>query len=397
MEHAVDMTGIRSYAEQGPIVFFLPGLDVGGAERHTIDLRARLRRRGWDTQVLVYGPRRSEAILRMEGAEDVLQLNIAGMSRIRGWVTAWKSLRRMRPGLVVAVNQAPLIVAVVLRLLGASRAPIMGIFHTTVLRKSEERTFFLFQAAIRLADVLVYVSANQRAYWTKRNLQCRKTAVIINGVDHARFAENEAAGPETRRRFGLAETDYVIGNVAALRPEKNHCQLVEAVSVLRRNGIPARALLVGDGPARAEILAKAREAGIEEHVILAGEQADVRPLIAACDVGVLCSNAVETLSLSALEFLSSGVPMIMSEIGGASELVRDGVNGYLFPSGDTDMLVNRLVAAADATTRAGLAAQARPSVSGLSVEGMVDQYAQLLGESLRAPQAPIRTLALDDR
>ena len=68
-------------------------------------------------------------------------------------------------------------------------------------------------------------------------------------------------------------------------------------------------------------------------VLFAGMHKDVRPLVAAFDLGVLCSVSIETLSLAALEVMAMGIPMVMSDIGGASEIV-DGANGQLFRSGD---------------------------------------------------------------
>ncbi|MGY2047780.1 glycosyltransferase [Methylobacterium sp. JK268] len=370
------------------VLFFVSGLTTGGAERHTIDLRARLRRKGWRTRVIAYGARQSEAILTMEGADDVVQLGIVGMPRLRGWVAAWRALRRERAAVVVAVNQTPLIVAVALRLAGAFRAPIVGVFHTTVLQKSDERKFFLYRAALRLADTLVYVSKNQRRYWSARRLRCRRTCTILNGIDLAWFRSDPLDRPALRASLGFSEADFVIGCVAVLRPEKNHLQLLAAVAVLRARGIRACALLIGDGPMRDEIVAVARRLSVDQHIVLAGEHADVRPLVVSCDVGALCSCAVETFSLAALEFLAMGVPMVMSDIGGASEIVTHGVNGYVFPCGDTDALVAALTALADAELRAAMAGVARVSVEALTVERMVDAYAGLLEGFLpRSPDA----------
>lgn len=117
-----------------------------------------------------------------------------------------------------------------------------------------------------------------------------------------------------------------------------------------------------------------------KHILFAGEQSDVRPFIEACDAGVLCSRAVETFSLSALEFLALGVPMIMSRIGGASEIVRHGENGLLYESGDLPALVSSMVLIADPASRAKMAERARPSLGALRLEAMVDNYQSLITE-----------------
>ncbi|GLS59726.1 hypothetical protein GCM10007887_23970 [Methylobacterium haplocladii] len=361
------------------VLIFVPGLPMGGAERHSIDLRHRLRERGYHVDLLVFGPRRSPAILAMEGVDPFMAIGAGGMSKPGGWVRVHRALRESRPSVILAVNQTPLIVSVVSRAIRATRARIACVFHTTLLRESEEQRLGMFRGALRHADAIVYVSDNQRRIWEGRNLQAMKTEVILNGIDLGRFSANAAERSTNRSRLGYADDDFVVGAVAALRPEKNHVQIIDAVAELRKRGVPARGLLVGDGPMREAIVQRCRQHGLEGQITLAGEQDDVRPWVAACDVGVLPSVAVETFSLSAIEFLASGVPMVMSDIGGASEIVTAGRNGFLFPPGDTPQLVDRLFEVSVHELRRSLAEHARPSVSHLAVDRMVDQYEHLLG------------------
>ena len=81
------------------------------------------------------------------------------------------------------------------------------------------------------------------------------------------------------------------------------------------------------------------------------------------DVGVLPSTAIETLSLSALECMAMGVPMIMSNIGGASEIIQDGKNGLLFKAGDTAALIEALERCTVDPFRLSLGQQARDSIT----------------------------------
>ena len=108
---------------------------------------------------------------------------------------------------------------------------------------------------------------------------------------------------------------------------------------------------------------------------------DVRPLLAACDTVALCSTAVETFSLAALEAMALGRPVVLSDIGGAAEMVRPGVEGFLFPAGDTAALVGRLAALADADVRSPMGAAARETVlARFSEDAMVERYEALLQE-----------------
>ena len=179
--------------------------------------------------------------------------------------------------------------------------------------------------------------------------------MIHNGVDPEHWRSPGAeARTRMRRVLGLADGDYAVGMCAVFRPEKNHLQLVEAIAQLRARGMPARALLIGDGPMRPAIEARARDLGIAGDVLIAGFHQDVRPLLAASDAMALPSTSVETFSLAALEAMALGRPVVLSEIGGAAEMVRPEENGFLFPAHDTPALV----ASAGGARRAGARASA---------------------------------------
>jgi len=220
----------------------------------------------------------------------------------------------------------------------------------------------------------------QRRHWFKRLVSGRSNRVIHNGVDpeHWRSPGVEAR-TRMRRVLGLADGDYAIGMCAVFRPEKNHLQLVEAIAQLRSRGVPARALLIGDGPMRPAIEARARDLGVASDVLIAGFHQDVRPLLAASDVVALPSTSVETFSLAALEAMALGRPVVLSEIGGAAEMVRPGENGFLFPAHDTPALVASLAALADPAARERMGAAARTTVEArFSERAMVDRYEGLL-------------------
>jgi glycosyltransferase involved in cell wall biosynthesis len=174
----------------------------------------------------------------------------------------------------------------------------------------------------------------------------------------------------------LQPEDYVIALCAVMRPEKNHLQLIEAVARLRQTGAPAKALLIGDGPTRAAIEARVAALGLQGAVIMPGMSKDVRPFLAASDVGVICSTSIETLSLAALEALAMGVPMVMSDIGGASEIIGDD-HGRLFPAGDDDALVEALRHFQPETVRIAAGHAARGAVEAhFDHSVMVAEYAK---------------------
>ena len=379
------------------LLFVTGSLVHGGAERHSITLVNRLAERGHECHA-VYVKNDPSQLERLRGAASVRCLEARKYLDLSSVAKLAALLQAVRPGALVAANPYALLYATLARRLARLRAPLAVTFHTTVLPGAKEWLKMLYYRPLFwAADALVFVCEAQRRHWLRRKVSARANVVIHNGIDldhwHARRAAESAA---IRRVLGLAPRDYVVGMCAVLRPEKNHLQIVEAIARLRAAGHPARALLIGDGPMRAPVEARARALGVEAAVLVTGLQQDVRPLVGACDVLALCSEAVETFSLAALEAMALGRPVVHSDIGGAAEMIQPGENGYLFPVGDTRSLVASLAALAVPATRAGMGERARATVEArFSERVMVDRYENLLQELAltRSPREELRRSA----
>jgi glycosyltransferase involved in cell wall biosynthesis len=152
-----------------------------------------------------------------------------------------------------------------------------------------------------------------------------------------------------RASLGFSASDYVIGLSALLRPEKNPLQLVDAVAALRGSGIPARALIIGDGEMRGAIRDRASSLGVAGDIVITGLQQDVRPYVAACDAMVLCSFT-EAFSLAAIEAMSLGRPVVHSDVGGAPEMIVPGRNGFFSERTMVDRYEQLLLAICGAAT-----------------------------------------------
>jgi glycosyltransferase involved in cell wall biosynthesis len=228
---------------------------------------------------------------------------------------------------------------------GGSRPKLATVFHTTLLRTYKEKMqMLLYRQLFKRTDLLLYVCENQRDYWRDRGLRAATDGVVHNGIDVEYFSDRQTLAQrlEMRRRCGFAPEDYVIGLCSSLRPEKAHGDLLQAVARLRSQGSRAKALLIGDGTQRTSIEGRIRDLDLSGHVVITGMQQDVRPFIGCCDVMTLVSHAIETFSLAALESMALGRPLVMSDIGGASEQVVHGQTGFLFEPGDIEALAVHL-------------------------------------------------------
>ena len=345
---------------------------IGGAERHTFDIADNLRQFGFTSTVFAM-----KAGLHPPAMVDLLQparpRTLA--SRI---LDLARTIRTRRPALIVTVNERPMFAGFVARKIAKATTPIVSISHSTVLlNRREELMQLVYTPLFNRVENVVFVSTRQAAHWHAHGFKPRHETVIPNGVDVDHFtpARHQAYRADMRRTLGFAADDLVLGLCAMMRPEKNHPQLVDAVGRLRQAGFSAKGLFVGDGPMRAPLAERIRAAGLGDHFVFAGQHLDVRPFVSAFDIGVLCSVRIETLSLAALEIMAMGVPMVMSDIGGAAEIV-DGQNGLLYPLGDTNAFTDRLAEFMNPAARASAALAARKTVvRHFNHETMIRAYA----------------------
>jgi glycosyltransferase involved in cell wall biosynthesis len=362
------------------LCFVTGSLVHGGAERHTITLANRLAERGHHCH-FAYVKNDPSQLGRIRDAASVeclhavRYLDPAAVQRLR------QRLRQSAPDVVIAANQYALMYA---RLaMRGLRTPLLVTYHTTLLRNAREWLQMLwYRPFFWSAERLVFVCEAQRLHWRARGVAGRRSEVIYNGVDleHWRPVREEER-TTLRGLLGLPPDAFVVGMSAVLRPEKNHVQLVEAIARLRRRGIAAHALLIGDGETRGLVEERARRLGVAPALIVTGLQKDVRPLVGACDAMALCSTAVETFSLAALEAMALARPVVHADIGGAKEMIHPGHDGFLFPVNDTGTLVEKLAALADPALQRELGANARRTVEErFSERTMIERYESILME-----------------
>jgi len=356
----------------------------GGAERHSITIMNRLAERGHECHAICIKSDTDQfnRIHTPEGA-SVLCLGATRYFDAAALGRFAAHMARIEPAVMVAANPYALMYASLATRLSRRRVPLIVTFHSNrLLGIKEQLQMLAYRPLFWAADRLVFVCENQKRYWMNRGVLSRSNEVIYNGVntDHFSIACNAQQRGLVRAALGFRDSDYVIGLSAVLRPEKNHLQLVDAIGLLRARGLPAKALIIGDGPMRAAIEIRARERGVEDDVVICGFQNDVRSYVAACDVMTLCSFT-EAFSLAAIESMALGKPVVHSDVGGAFEMIVPGLNGYLFPVGDTGALVAKLALLTDRVVSERMGNNARQMVETLfSEQAMVDRYEQTLLE-----------------
>lgn len=376
------------------VLFVMGSLVHGGAERQSITVMNRLAERGHECHAAYVknDPSQLERI-RLGGDATVQCLEARRFLDGRAVDALGRLLRRIRPSVIVAANGFALMYASLANGREGLHVPVTVTFHTTqVLGAREQAKSLIDRFFFWRSQCAVFVCERQRRYWLRRGLLSRRNEVIYNGVDTKHFRDSQSADERRalRASMGFSDDDYVIGLSAVLRPEKNHGQLVDAIARLRQGGLPARALMIGDGPERSVVEARALELGLQDDIKISGFKSDVRPCVSLCDVMVLCSRS-ETFSLAALEAMAMNRPVVHADLGGAAEMITPGHNGFLFPVGDTTALTDRLQSLANRRLASAMGMNARRTVEErFSEAAMIDSYERLLDNVCRAHRGPSR-------
>ncbi|PVE20960.1 glycosyltransferase [Microvirga sp. KLBC 81] len=247
--------------------------------------------------------------------------------------------------------------------LAARAADVPAVIHTAHGFSLNEPWFgdaLRWWAGLR-TDMVVAVSASLREHLVRRaRIPASRVVTIINGIDTARFAPSGRSGI-LREALGIGPDVPLLGCVARLDPVKNHALLLEAMALLVRQVPDARLVLVGDGPLREALQERAEALGLGGKVLFAGTLADTAPAYRDLDLFVLPSVS-EGTSISVLEAMASGIPVVATAVGGTPQLLDGGTCGTLVPSGDPAAMaeaIRRLLTDPVGRTRMARAARER--------------------------------------
>ena len=194
--------------------------------------------------------------------------------------------------------------------------------------------------SIEQSDAVTAVSESLRADTFEQLGVSRNIRVIPNFLECELYQRQPL--PELRRRFTGGDDDVkIVIHMSNFRPVKRVGDVLEIFDRVRRL-MPARLLLVGDGPELRPTYEQARSLGIGELVHPLGAQEEVVPLLSIGDLFLLPS-AEESFGLSALEAMACEVPVVASRVGGIPEVIEDTVSGFLHPLGGVDDMADSAV------------------------------------------------------
>jgi N-acetyl-alpha-D-glucosaminyl L-malate synthase BshA len=261
------------------------------------------------------------------------------------------------------------------QILKAERLKVITTLHGTdiTLVGRDESYLPITKFGIEVSDGVTAVSRWLREQ-TAKNFATRKPIEVIpNFVDPARFRSH--ATP-FRQMFG-GDHERLLCHVSNFRPVKRIMDVLQIFARVARV-LPARLLMVGDGPDRSRAEAFCREQHLVDRVYFLGNVPNLEELVGASDLFLLPSDA-ESFGMAALEAMASEVPVIGTRSGGLPEVVVDGETGYLLPVGDVEaMATQALTILTNDGLRRRMGAAARElAVSRFDVARVVPQYREM--------------------
>jgi glycosyltransferase involved in cell wall biosynthesis len=349
----------------------------GGAETVFVELAKGLSTRGWHSFAAITGRGWVYDALVANGLAPITT-PIHGAFDLRYLVALCSLVRKHRIRLIQTHLFASALYGSLTGLL--CRVPVVCTFHGQP-DVTGEGTFRAtkFRIIDRGAAKVIFVSESLRRFFASTShLAGERSGVIVNGIDDGVFAPRRDTS--MRQELGVGDSELLVGAVGNVRPAKSYEVLLKAAAILLRSTPAYRFVIVGEaeGALYRELLALRDQLGLRDKLAFIGFRDAVQRVMNNLDVCVSTSSS-EGFSLSVVEAMACGVPVVATKSGGPEEIITHGQNGFLVEVGSPERVawaVERLRREPDVRER--FARQGREIVQArFTLKRMVDAYESL--------------------
>jgi len=265
---------------------------------------------------------------------------------------------------------------------GAALKVVTTLHGTDITIVGQDRSYLpITRYGIEKSDAVTAVSQYLNDVTVAELSVRRRIHVIPN------FVDSQLYRPDGASEYALSLFDgreALVMHVSNFRPVKRISDVLAIFDRLRRR-VPARLVLIGDGPERSLAERLAAKGGFDDKTTFLGNVAAIETILPLAKLLLLPSDS-ESFGLAALEAMACGVPVVGTRAGGLPEVVEDGVSGYLRAVGDVDAMAEAglsLLTDADRWEAFSRAARVR-AVETFPRDRIVEQYRQLYEKTLQA-------------
>jgi len=171
----------------------------------------------------------------------------------------------------------------------------------------------------------------------EENISPDKILTIYNGIDIKSLSVNKEDMKKKSGSLGIDLSKPVVVSVGRLEPPKGHIHLLEAAKIVTKEFKSVQFLIIGDGYLKPQLEKMAANLGITNNIIFAGFRSDIADILSLADIAVM-SSVREGFSIALLEYMASGKPIVVTDVGGNKEAIENGVSGLIVPACDTKAL-----------------------------------------------------------
>jgi len=257
---------------------------------------------------------------------------------------------------------------------------ITTLHGTDITLVGADRSFYrVVKFAIEKSDGVTAVSRYLRDRTVEEFDIRREIRVIPNFIDASRPGQSQNL---CSREAYAPKGEKILMHASNFRPVKRIADVVRIFARVRER-MPAKLLLIGEGPERLFIQQLVKDLKLGSDVFFLGEQDQLEPLFFCADLFLLPSEQ-ESFGLTALEAMNCGVPVIATRVGGLPEVIAHGETGYLFPVGDVaDMAAESVSLLSDRARYERFKSQARSRAAGMfNGDLIIPQYEAFYEEVL---------------
>lgn len=362
------------------IVHVVWTLDVGGLEQVVLDLARRCDATRFSSRVICMAEPGAMASQFAAAGIPVDSIGDSTLSTPRRLARMVRRLRAIRPDVVHTHNVKP-------HVQGTIASALAGV--PVVVNTKHGRNYPTSLIAVtvdrllsRVCDRMIAVSADAARIAAQIDwMPARKIQVIRNGVDLSRHSVVTSADPARLCR---------VVTVARLNPIKDQATLLRAMRIVIDADPRFHLTIAGEGPSREALQQLCCDLGLEQHVSFLGYQPDVPAVLAEAGQFVLPSIS-EGVSLTLLEAMAAGLPVVATQVGGTPEIVEHGSTGWLVPPSDPEALAAallRIVREPERSAAMGREGRARVEQH-FSVATAVERYQKTYAELSRGATASV--------
>lgn len=363
------------------VLVFRPTLGDGGADRVTVTLLHHLDRARFAPSVALV---KRTGVLADEIPRDVPVIELGAPRLALAAPYLARVIRERKPDVVVCTAGGANVVAVVAHRLAGSSARLVLSERSALVRSDRSGLRAAVELrckrlAYRRADLVTAVSEGVASDLVELLALDRARVQVVYNPMIADDLAARAAEPVTHPWF--TRPDPILLAVGRLVDVKDYPVMLAALAEIRRT-CPARLAILGDGPLRGELEARARSLGLGDAVAFLGYDKNPYRYMQRARM-VIQSSRAEGLPGTLIQSLACGTPVVATDCDhGPREVVRDGVDGYLVPVGDSYALAERAVAIlGDTGLRARLGAAGAEGAGRFSIASSMQRYHAAIGGS----------------